>query len=123
MWNCPKCGRSFKYPTDYHSCVRVTEEELLAKAGENIKVAYQKIRAAVTGFGDMTIDCSKSGIYFKNGSSFLAVTPRKATMDIEFILPIEVTEFPIIKTLRMSKNRIAHSVKLDSVDDIDEQVL
>ncbi|MBS1774489.1 MAG: hypothetical protein JST82_16650 [Bacteroidetes bacterium] len=101
----------------------VTEEELLAKAGDNVKEIYKKIKKTVLKFGEVQINCSKRGIYFKNGSTFLAVIPRKLTMDVEFILPVVVNEFPIIKMLRMSKNRIAHTVKIDAPDDVDAQLL
>lgn len=67
----------------------------------------------VSDFGNVTISPAKNCILLKSASTFLALKPKKEWMDIEFLLDEETDEFPVHKTLRVSKNRVAHFVRLE----------
>lgn len=64
----------------------------------------------------------KNAILVAASSTFLAIKPKKDRVEVEFVLDREVCEFPIHKTFRVSKTKVAHFLKLDSPDEIDAQV-
>lgn len=41
---------------------------------------------------------------------------------IGFYLDVEVNDFPVVRTLRVSKNRVGHVVLISSLSDIDKQL-
>jgi hypothetical protein len=59
----------------------------------------------------------------KAPSTFLAVKPKKSRVDIEFILDKEIHEFPVHKTIRYTKRRWAHFVRLAHSKQISKKLL
>jgi len=90
---------------------------------ENVKSTFEKLSVELKEFDDVTINSVKNAILFTAKTHFLAVKPKKAWLDIEFVLDEKVEGFPIHKTVQASNFKWAHFVRLDSVDEIDEQLL
>jgi len=72
---------------------------------------------------DVKINSVKKAILFTAKSHFLAVKPKKEFLDIEFVLPEKVEKFPVHKIVQASKTKWAHFVRLESPDEVDEQLL
>lgn len=53
----------------------------------------------------------------------MAIKPKQNWLDIEFLLPVEVTEVAIYKTFRVSRNRVAHFVRLDDPAEVTPQIM
>lgn len=124
MWTCPKCDRPFKHKNQWHSCVKVNPDILFERQNPVIIKIYQRILNEVTRFGnDIAITASKYAVFAKAPGTFLALKPKKDFLAIEFLLSEEVNEFPIEKTFRISKNRVAHFLRLDDPVQIDTQLL
>jgi hypothetical protein len=71
----------------------------------------------------MQISPSKSSIFYKRSSTFAAIMPTKNSLTVEFYSDREIKS-PVIKNfLKVSKNRIAHSVKVSSKKDIYKQLI
>jgi hypothetical protein len=122
MWNCPSCSRTFKNPNQAHSCVRINAADLLSGSTDTIKAIYEKVTRIVGKFGEVQENSSKSTINFKNGATFMVLKPKKERMELEFVLEDERKEFPVYKTFRISKNRVAHYVALEKPDEVDKQI-
>ena len=123
LWNCPKCNRQFKHATTYHSCVKVDADSHFINKAPNVKAVYEKILKEVRKFGKINVSPVKSSIMLKNASSFLGIKPGKAFVDLDFVLPEETHEFPIYKTMKYSKNKVIHFVRLESTKEVDKQLL
>ena len=122
-WICPKCGRQFKYATNYHSCVRVNADKHFMNKEPNVRTVYDKILREAKKFGKVNISPVQTSIMFKNVSTFLGINLRKDSLDISFFLPEETNEFPVYKTFRYGKNKVAHSVRLESPSEVDKQLV
>jgi hypothetical protein len=77
----------------------------------------------VTAFGKVNISSVKNAIIVSSTSTFLAVKPKRDHADIEFLLDHEVNEFPVLKTFRVSRSRVAHFTRIGDPGDVDEQLM
>ena len=123
MWTCPKCKRPFKHKTQYHSCVTIKPDSLFEKyplAGILYKIVEKKMKA----FGkDVVMSAAKSAVFAKANGTFASLKPMKDCLVIEFLLPEETLEFPIEKTLRYTKTKIAHYMRVDGKEQINKQLI
>ncbi len=123
MWTCPECHRIFKNTNQEHSCLVTDIESHFVEKQENVNSTFEKLLVVLKEFDKVTINSVKNAILFTTKTHFLAVKPKKAWLDIEFVLDEKIDEFPIHKTVQASKSKWAHFIRLGSVDEIDEQLL
>jgi len=123
MWKCPNCGRSFRNTNQDHSCMITDPESHFVNKLQNVMDTYNVIRNEVMKFEGVKINSVKNAILFQAKSNFLAVKPKKSHLDIEFVLNERIEEFPIHKTFQATKSKIAHFVRLESSDEVDEQLI
>ena len=84
---------------------------------------YDKLWSRVKALGDVSVSVTKSSIMFVSKSTFAAVKPKQNWVDVEFLLDKEVIEFPIHKTSRANKSRVAHFVRLESAKDVSAKLV
>jgi hypothetical protein len=101
-----------------HSCVRLEVKEHLEGKSPRVNIICQTLMIRAKEFGEVTVSAVKNCILLKSASTFLALKPKKEWVDIEFLLDMEVDEFPVHKTVRVSKNRVAHFVRLQRPKEI-----
>lgn len=123
MWNCPNCGRSFRNTNQDHSCLITDLESYFVNKQQNVIDTFEKIKNEVMQLEGVQINSVKNAILFQAKSNFLAVKPKKAHLDIEFVLDEKVDEFPIYKTFQATKSKCAHFVRLESPEEVDEQLI
>lgn len=123
IWTCPACHRPFKHKNQAHSCVTIDAAAHIDNKSPNVQATYKKLEQAVRKFGSVKVSPTKSSIMFVSGSTFLAVKPKRAWIDIEFLLEREVHDYPVHKTFRANKSRVAHFVRLESPKDVSGKVL
>jgi hypothetical protein len=80
------------------------------------------LKKVAMDFDDVKINSVKNAILFTAKSHFLAVKPKKSLLDIEFVLDEPVEGFPIHKTVRASKHKWAHFVRLEKPEEVDMQL-
>ena len=73
--------------------------------------------------GPFSTKVVKTAIMVRTTANFLSVIPTKNSIALGFQLAYEINEFPLAKSLRMSKNRRAHKMFIDSAEDIDKQLI
>jgi hypothetical protein len=120
MWTCPNCNRQFKNKNQDHSCMVTPIESHFFNKEPGVKATFEKLSHEVSNFGPMTVNSVKHAILFTRGSHFLAVKPKRNWLDIEFVLPYPVEEFPIYKTVQASKYKWAHFIRLEAKSEVDE---
>ena len=122
-WSCPNCNRPFKHKNQAHSCLKVDANTHLENKNPNVKRIYDKLLKEVRRFGDVKVSPTKSSIMFVSKSTFVAVKPKQHWLDIEFLLDKEMIEYPIHKTGRANKSRVAHFVRLESPKDVTKKII
>lgn len=123
MWICPKCNRPFRNTNQAHSCVKIAATDLFKGKPDIIKETYDKLVEVVNKIGEVKVTAVKSAIFFKTKSTYIEIKPRKEYLFIAFYLDKEVKEFPISRTLQLSKNRVVHVVHLGTPSDINKQLI
>jgi len=84
-----------------------------------VKTILQKLTSVVTKFGDVVVDPVKTAINFKTGATFLSAKVKKDCLQLEFQLTREVDEYPIYRSVRVSKARVLHFAVLEDPRDLD----
>ena len=123
MWTCLKCKRVFKTTNQSHSCATYDFDTHFLNKPAIIKETYDQLIEVVGKIGKVHINVLKSAILLKTTSTFLEIKPKKDYLIIAFFLDKEITDFPISKTLQISKNRIVHVVHIEKPDDLTEQII
>lgn len=123
FWTCPKCKKRFKHSNQAHSCARVEIDEHFKNRAPHVRATFDKLMAELQKFGRVTINSVKNSIQVKAATTFLSIRPKKDYLAIEFLLSTEVDEFPVYKTFRVSKNRVAHSAVLERPREVNAQLM
>lgn len=123
MWSCPVCNRSFKTRNQYHSCIQQNVESHFQNKPPEIKLLFDQLLRRISEIGETRQSVVKSAIFLKKEATFMEIKARKDYIELGFYLDEEIKEFPIIRTLRVSKNRIEHVIHLHQSSDIDDQLM
>jgi hypothetical protein len=111
---CPKCGKKFKHANQSHSCARIDIAEHFKNKSPRVRATFDRLMGELNKLGNTTVNPVKSSIQVKGKTTFLSIKPTRDYLDIEFLLDDNVDEFPVYKTFRYSKTRIAHFAVLES---------
>jgi hypothetical protein len=122
-WICPTCRREFRNTNQDHSCLITNLESHFVNKQQNVIDTFTMIKDVVMKLKGVKIISVKNAILFQARSNFLAVKPRKAHLDIEFLLNERVEGFPVNKTVQATKHKVAHFVRLESPEEADEQLI
>ncbi len=124
MWVCPNCQRCFKRADQTHTCKPISKDDLFSKRPPFLKNLFEKIEAIVSPFGEYREETVLPDvIYFKTASTFMAVKVKKSYLELEFFLSHLENVPPVVKFLKISKNRVVHVVRVVNERHIDEQFM
>ena len=120
LWTCPKCQAQFVTPNQWHSCERVSLDAHFLGRPDWQVLLFDDVLSHLERLGQFHVRAVKSAIIFKRKSSFASVKLQKSAFLLEWMAP-ELIEGDdrVVKTLRVSKNRIAHVARLNEADEID----
>jgi len=122
-WICPSCKRKFKNKNQSHSCVQRTAEDIFKHKSNRLQEIYDIIHKELIALDNVQISFVQNAIIISSKSTFLAIKPKREWLDIEFLLDKEIDEFPVYKTARVSKNRIAHFIRVGDKSEVDAQLI
>lgn len=123
MWTCPECNRSFRNRNQSHSCGHYSLEDVFEKSSPTIIALFNLIHKEVKSYGAMQIRAVKNGVMFSVKSTFLALKPHSKFLAVEFACGNSYEEFPIEKCVKISKSEYAHIMRIEKMDEIDDQLL
>jgi hypothetical protein len=121
-WICPECGKLFRNRNQWHSCFTLNLEDHLRNKPETIRNVVLDLISEVELFGPIELNPVKSVIQVKAGATFLSIKPKKDFVELEFQLGEEIDQFPIHKTVKISRNRVLHFIYIQSGEDINDQL-
>ena len=101
----------------------VEVDDLFINTYPVVREIYKALLNRCKNFADISIDTTKSCIYFVDEHRFMALKPKKTGMILEFVLNREMDVFPVIKVIEIGKFRYAHRLVLDDPGDITEEVI
>jgi len=105
-----------------HTCEVFDLERHLAGRSAAVVATYHVLAGAVADLGEVEIVPMKSSILFRVQTAFVSVVIRRKWVDVYFSLARK-NESPRTRSIvRASAGRFVHRVRLDSPDDIDEEM-
>ena len=122
-WQCPECKRTFPGENQWHSCINKPYDVFMGELSQEVKPLMQEIMRHIEGFEKAKREIVKSGVLFKTNAAFLAIKPSRQWIDVDFILEHKNEEFPIYRILQSSKHKFWHTVRVDCMEEIDEQLI
>jgi hypothetical protein len=123
MWICPECGRKFTRNNQSHSCIDYNIEDFFFGKSDDVRKLFNTLIERVLEFGEVQIRAGKWGITGRRLSTFLTVLIKKNHLTVIFISEEPIDEFPVYQNYQHSGNRFSNSIKIESVEEIDEQLL
>lgn len=123
MWTCPECNREFRNRNQPHSCGDFSIEELFERFPPEIFNLFECIHNQVIKYDKTKVNPVKNGVMYSVNSTFLALKPHKTYLAIEFASKKMHNEFPVEKCVPVSKRFVAHILRIDSLENIDRQLM
>jgi hypothetical protein len=123
MWTCPRCDRSFRNIRQRHSCRAIELEEHFAKKPPVIREIFDALIRAIADIGEIQVNVVKGAIFLKTDTTFVEIKTKKDCLLLAFYLAQEEQGPAIARTVEVSKNRVAHVLRLTHPDDLSEQVV
>src|SRR6476661_6873928 len=122
-WTCPRCGRSFGRRDQPHSCVPAADlDEWLAGRPPLVREVLDRVAAALASYDDVSFEATKAAVMVKRARTFAEVKPRRASVELGFIVSRRIDDARIAGTFDLTKTRIVHRVELTDAVAVDAQV-
>ncbi|MFA6127218.1 MAG: DUF5655 domain-containing protein [Bacteroidales bacterium] len=77
----------------------------------------------VKEFGDVEVRAGKWGLSVRHLTTFLSIMIEKHHLALGFISADRIDEFPVYQSLPYVNHRFSNSIKIESADEIDDQLI
>jgi hypothetical protein len=102
-----------------HDCWSTTEAALTADLHEDLREAYDRLRATAAAIGDQRIYASHNSIMFARRTCYCFVRPKRAWLEVCVFLGRELGA-PLVKRIdRVSRTKVAHMLRVTHRDEIE----
>ena len=96
---------------------------LFADKAPQLRAVYDRLLASLRKFGTIHEAPKQTSIHLEKNSGFAGVHPKKNAINLEFRTDYEIDHPRIARRQQLSARRFEHTVKLENVGDVDEQLL
>ena len=100
-----------------------TVEQHFVGKGGSVREAYDCLLERLGEIGPFTEDPKKTSIHVNRKSAFIGVYVRSKYLVLNIKADHEILSTRIRKSERVSANRFHHEVRVESTDDIDDELL
>jgi hypothetical protein len=100
-----------------------TERDHLLGKEPVVAVMYEKLVKQLKLFGDLRIEPKKTNIHISNRMVFAVVTGRITNIHLEVYLQRELLSRRVTKMVKTSTNSLHHTIRLESANEIDDELL
>ncbi len=102
-----------------HTCVPVTEADLLGSLDEDLRDAFLKLKRGALEFGDQRVYNNAKAIMFSRRVCYMFVRLQKRYLELCFFLPHQIKDSSVHRILSVSKTKFSHMVKLIHPDQVE----
>jgi hypothetical protein len=123
LWACPRCGREFAKRNQWHSCLAYDVDGHFAGKDPRLREIFDLLVAKMEEFGPLRFDAVRRTINLIARHHLGGVEVQKKALRLGFLHdePLESERF--VRVARLGPHRVGHTVKLHSVDDVDDELL
>ena len=100
-----------------------TSAALFVGKDEIVQAIYTRLLEALRTLGPVQEDPKKTSIHLVHKAGFAGVHPRKSYLYLNLRTDYPIDSPRIAKTEQVSKNRFHNELKLNSPDEVDEELL
>ena len=124
MYTCPKCDREFAEPTAKHWCTPTTIDDVFAKAGPEVVLAFDAVLVATAHWEPNYIGAAKRAVVCSKKTAWMIVRPARKWLDLTVFFP-EVRRQPFLHKVRprYTGNSYEHVIRLHSAQEFTEPVV
>jgi hypothetical protein len=122
MWACPRCGRAFANRNQTHTCAPLGDlDRHFARSSHAVRAAFDRVLAAVSGLGPVTVLPEKTRIALQVRMSFAAFVPRRHWLGGHLVLARRIGSPRFLRVDTYSPRNVVHTFRLTSPTDVDEE--
>ena len=100
-----------------------TSAALFVGKDENVQAIYTRLLEVMRTLGPVKEEPKKTSIHLVRNAGFAGVHPRKSYLYLNLRTDYPIDNPRIIKTEQVSKNRFHNELKLNSPDEVDEELI
>ena len=123
LWKCPECGREFRRAKQWHSCAAKGLAEHFRGRDPHLRGVFDMLVSKLRKLGPVKVDPVKTSINLTAGRHFAGVTVRGTFLRVGFFAPKRIVDPRIVHVERVGPNLFGHSVVVESIADVDGQLL
>jgi hypothetical protein len=123
LWRCPKCGREFAKRNQWHSCLAYDVDDHFEGKDPLLQEIFDRLVSLMKEFGPLRVDAVKRNINLIAKHHLGGVEVQKKALRLGFVNdePLESERF--VRVTRLGPHRVGHTVKLHSLEDVDDELL
>lgn len=123
LWRCPECRREFVKAKQWHSCATKGLDEHFRGRDPHLRQVFDALVSRLRRLGPVKVDPVKTSINLTARHHLGAVTVRGTYLRVGFYAPKRIMDPRIVHFERLGPDKFGHSIVLESVDDVDEQLI
>ncbi|MFC2111435.1 DUF5655 domain-containing protein [Bacteroidota bacterium] len=123
MWTCPYCKRNFIYKPSEHTCRFYTLDDHFIGKNLKLKPIFDFLISKLSNLDNLKIEAVKNTILLKNRVIFTSLTIQKNSIIVKLLLETQCEIFPVYKIDKATKTKFCHYIKLEEIDDVNEQLI
>jgi Domain of unknown function (DUF5655) len=118
----PRCGRTFANRNQSHACAPLGDlDRHFALASPAVRAAFDRVLAAVSGFGPVTVLPEKTRIALQVRMSFAAFMPRRNWLGGHLVLARRIDSPRFLRVDTYSPRNVVHVFRLTSPAEVDDE--
>ena len=121
LWTCPKCGNKFVTKNMWHSCGKYNLDDLFASSEPHVRKIFDKIVELIKVLGSFTVIPQKTRVTLQVRVRFLSIMIRKSHLICGFWFAKTHKSPRFHKIEEIAPKAISHEVRIESLDDFDEE--
>jgi hypothetical protein len=122
LWTCPRCGHRFVTANSWHSCTRLTLDEVFARARPNVRASFDRWLAMAEQCGPLAVIPQKTRIVFMDRVRFAGAQVLRDRLRVSFSLTREVDR-PPFRLTRYAPGWVAHVFDIRDPSELDDPEL
>ena len=105
-----------------HDCWTTTETALTQELSEDLRDAWERLRATAAEFGDQRIYASHNSIMFSRKSCYFFVRPKRSFLEVCVFLGRALKAPQVKRVDRSSKTKFFHIIQIKHRDEVEAPI-
>ena len=109
-------------PGETHDCWTTTEAALTRELSEDLRDAWERLRATAVEFGDQRIYASHHSIMFSRKACYFFVRPKRSYLEVCVFLRRPLKAPQVQRVVPSSRTKFAHMIRIRHRDEVEPPI-